>query len=170
MTSTEYQQLVDYLGRQFAAIDGRFVAIDERFDAMDQRFVAIDERFDAMDQRFVAIDRRFDAIDGRFATLDERFVAIDGRFAGLERRMDSLEERVSDGFRDILGHFDEIYRRLERFEQEYYAVTQALRRIEALLVDEVGRREMLERSLETIKRDVASLQARIEGIEARLRR
>jgi hypothetical protein len=29
-----------------------------------------------------------------------------------------------------LGHFDEVYRRLDRLDQEYVAVTQALRRLE----------------------------------------
>jgi hypothetical protein len=30
----------------------------------------------------------------------------------------------------MLGHFNEVYRRFERLEQEYQAITQALRRIE----------------------------------------
>lgn len=70
MTESEYQQLVDFLGRQFAAIDQRFTVVDRRFVAMDQRF---------------------DAIDTKLAEHDERF-------------------------REILGHFDELYRRLERLE------------------------------------------------------
>ncbi|OLE39375.1 MAG: hypothetical protein AUG00_02310 [Candidatus Rokubacteria bacterium 13_1_20CM_2_70_7] len=113
MTNAEYQQLVEFLGRQFTAIDGRFAAIDRRFD--------------------------------------------------------TLEHRVDEGFRDVLGHFDEIYRRLDRLEQEYQAIVQALRRIEAMLADERGRRELLERSVETLKQQVAGLQARIEEIEQRLR-
>ncbi len=109
MTASEYQQLVEFLGRQFTAIDRRFDSIDRRFDAVDERF------------------------------------------------------------REVLGHFDEIYRRLETLEQEYHAIVQGLRRIEALLVDEVGRREVLERSLEELKRNAALLQARIEELERRIR-
>lgn len=123
MTQSEYQELVEFLGRQFTAID-------RRFEAVGHQFVAIDRRFDAM-------DRRFDAVDEKF--------------------------------REVLGHFDEVYRRLERLEQEYYAITQGLRRIEALLSDEVGRREVLERSVEELKRQVAVLQARIYEIEQRIR-
>jgi chromosome segregation ATPase len=67
----------------------------------------------------------------------------------------------------MLGHFDEVYRRLERLEQEYQAITQALRRIEAGLADERGRREILERDLSELKQRVAALQARIEEIEQR---
>jgi len=73
--------------------------------------------------QIAVVDRRFVAIDGRFA-------AIEGRFAALDRRFASLEERVETGFRDVAGHFDETYRRLERLDQEYLAITQALRRIE----------------------------------------
>ncbi len=55
MTSEEYQQLVEFLGRQFTEVD-----------------------------------RRFDEADRRFTELRD----------------------------DMLGHFDEIYRRFERLEQE----------------------------------------------------
>jgi hypothetical protein len=61
MTSTEYQQLVEFLGRQFTEID-----------------------------------RRFDGVDLRFTELRQ----------------------------DMLGHFDAIYHRFERLEQEYHAITQ----------------------------------------------
>lgn len=131
MTKSEYQELVEFLGHQFTAIDGRFTTIDRRFDAIDQRFLAIDHRFDAIDQRFDTIDEKF---------------------------------------REVFGHFDEIYRRLDRLEQEYYAVVQALRRIEGLLTDEIGRREVLERSLQELKEQVAVLQARINELEQRIRR
>jgi chromosome segregation ATPase len=68
----------------------------------------------------------------------------------------------------MLGHFDEIYDRLERLEQEYQAITQALRRIEAGLSDERRRREIIERDLAELKRYAATLQARIEELEQRL--
>ena len=105
MTASEYQQLVEFLGRQFTAIDQRF---------------------------------------------------------------DSLQQHIDERFREGFGHFDEIYRRLESLEQEYHAVLQALRRFEGLLVDEAGRREMLERGVEELKRNVALLQARLEELERRL--
>ncbi len=53
-------------------------------------------------------------------------------------------------------------------EQEYYAILQALQRIEALLIEERGKREFLERSLQDLKQHVAALQARIEDLERRL--
>ena len=94
---------------------------------------------------------------GRQSTeIDRRFADIGGQLAELRR--------------DMLGHFDEIYRRFERLEHEYQAITHALRRIEAGLVDEGGRREILERDLGELKQRVAALQTRIEDIEQRLGR
>src|SRR3990172_5465140 len=113
MTASEYEQLVDFLGRQFTVIEGRFTAIDHRFDALQQH---IDERF-----------------------------------------------------REVFGHLDAIYRRLETLEQEYQAIVQALRRIEWLLADEMGRREVLERSVQELKQNVAFLQSRIDELERRIR-
>ena len=112
MTSAEYQQLVEFLGRSFTEID-----------------------------------RRFDAMGGEIA---------------------EVRDQVADLRREMLGHFDEIYRRFERLEQEYYAITQGLRRIEAALADEQGRREILERDLAVLKEHVTALQSRIADMERRL--
>ena len=94
--------------------------------------------------------------------LGPRFEAVDRRFEAIDRRFDELRA-------EILGHFDETYRRLERLEQEYQAITQTLRRIEARLVDEAGRREILERDLAMLRENVAVLRARIDELERRLR-
>ena len=127
MTASEYQQLVEFLGHQFSAIDGRFSAIDGQFAVVAQRFDAMDRRFDA------------------------------------------LQQHIDDRFREVFGHLDAIYRRLEALELEYQAIVQSLRRIEGLLADEMGRREVLERSVEELKQNVAFLQARIEELERRIR-
>ena len=113
--------------------------------------------------RFTEIDRRFTEVDRCFTEVDRRFTEMDGRFT-------ETNGHISELRREMLGHFDEIYRRLERLEQEYHAITQALRRIEAGLADERGRREILERDLAELKRHVAVLQSRIEEIEQRLGR
>ena len=112
-------------------------------------------------ERFETIDRRFDGIDRRFEAIDRRFDAMDHRFDAMDRRFDELRA-------EILGHFDELYRRLERLEQEYVAITQALRRIEAVLLDEGARRERLEQDLASLRENVAVLRARIDDIERRL--
>jgi chromosome segregation ATPase len=102
--------------------------------------------------------------------LGRHFVAVDRQFAEIDRRFDGVEGQITELRRDMLGHFDEVYRRLERLEQEYQAITQALRRIEAGLADERGRREILERDLAELKQRLVALQTRIEDIEQRLGR
>ena len=87
------------------------------------------------------------------------------QFAAIDRRFDSLQKHMDARFREVFGHFDTIYGRLERLEQEYVMVTQALRRIEGLLADEAGRRDVLEHSVGELKRHVATLQERSEGLE-----
>ncbi len=111
MSSAEYGQLVELLGRQFADVD-------RRFDAMDRRFT----------------------------------------------------QMLTELRHQMLGHFDAIYQRFERLEQEYQAILQALRRIESRLADEAGRREILERDVTELKHRVAALQSRIDEIEQRLGR
>ena len=90
------------------------------------------------------------------------------QFTEIARRFEQMDLRIVELRHEMLGHFDEIYRRFERLEQEYQAITQGLRRIEAGLADERGRREILERDLAEMKRQVAALQSRIEDIEQRL--
>ena len=119
-------------------------------------------------RHFTEFDQQFAAIDQRFSTIDQRFSTIDQRFAAIDHRFDTLEQRVADGFREVFGHFDAIYKRFERLEGEYYAIVEGLRRIEAILTDERARREVLERGLADLKERVALLQARIDELERRL--
>ena len=41
MTSAEYQQLIEFMGRQFAEIDRRFGRVDRRSDDLDLRFTEL---------------------------------------------------------------------------------------------------------------------------------
>jgi predicted nuclease with TOPRIM domain len=89
-------------------------------------------------------------------------VALKGRFAAFERRSE-------EHFQEILGHFDELYRRLERLEAEYFAIVQTLRRIETVSGSEQAQRAALERSVAELRRHIADLQGRLDAVEARLR-
>ena len=170
MTTGEYQQLVEFLGQRFAEIDTRFDQVDGRFAQVDARFAQMDARFEQVDDRLTQITGRLTQMDGRFVQTDGRIIQIDGRLTQIDRRLTALDERVTELRREMLGHFDEVYRRLERLEQEHQAIVQALRRIEAGLADERGRREILERDLAVLKQHVMSLELRIEEIEERLGR
>ena len=122
------------------------------------------ELVEFLTRHFTEIDQRFAAIDHRLAVIDRRFDAVDRRFDAIERRLDAHDER----FREILGHLEAIYGRLERLEQEYYAIVEGLRRIETIVADERTRRAVLERGLAELKERVALLQARIDDVERRL--
>ena len=147
MASSEHEQLIDLLTR-------RFSEMDQRFSQMDQRFAQLDQRFDRMDLRFDQVDRRFGEVAHQLGELG--------------RRIDAVDARITELRGEMLGHFDEIYRRLERLDQEYLAITQALRRIEARRTDEHEPREIIERDLAHLKQHVAALQARIAALEQRL--
>ena len=156
MTSLEYQQLVEFLGGKFAAIDRQFGEVNGRLGGVDARLGGVDAQLGGVDARLGGVDVWLGEVYGRFTEMDRRFDEVDLRLTELRQ--------------DMLGHFDAIYHRFERLEQEYYAITQALRRIEAGLADERGRREILERALAELKEHVAELQSRIQDIEQRLGR
>ncbi len=141
MTDSEYQQLVEFLGARFAEID----------------------------RRFTDIDHRFTDIGGRFTEIGDRFTEIGDRFTETDRRLDRLAVRQEEQFREILAHFDELYRRLERLESEYFAIVQTLRRIETLIGSERAQREVLGQSVDQLRRQIADLQVRLDAVEARLR-
>ena len=109
-------------------------------------------------RKFEEIDRRFDRVEAKLEVHDRRFDAVEAKLAEHDER-----------FGDILGHFDHLYRRLERLEQEYQAILEGVRRIEALLAGEKAKREDLERGVEYLKHEVAALQGRIEVLERSIR-
>ncbi|HSF05195.1 MAG TPA: hypothetical protein VLG10_05330 [Methylomirabilota bacterium] len=90
------------------------------------------------------------------------------RFGEIDRRFDEVDRQLAEVRQEMLGHFDETYRRLERLEQEYQAITQVLRRLEAAVAGEGRRREIIERDLAELKANVAALQGRIAALEQRL--
>ena len=52
------------------------------------------------------------------------------QFANADRRFNEISLGVTTLRQEVLGHFDDVYRRFERLEQEHQAISQALRRIE----------------------------------------
>jgi chromosome segregation ATPase len=112
--------------------------------------------------------RLVDFLTTQFAEVDRRFAAVGSRFDEMDRRFASMERRSEEQFREILGHFDELYRRLERLESEYFAIVQTLRRIETLVGSERAQREAIGQSVDQLRRQIADLQARLDAVEARL--
>src|SRR3990172_9628991 len=96
MTSSEYQDLVEFLGRQFTAVDERFTAVDRRFDAIDQRFIAIHRRFDAIDQRFDAIDEKFREVFGHFDEIYRRLERLEQEYYAVLQALRRIEGLLTD--------------------------------------------------------------------------
>ena len=109
-------------------------------------------------------------LGARFAEIDRRFAEVVHRFTASDLRIDALDASQEERFREILVHFDELYRRLERLEAEYFAIVLTLRRIETLAGSEQAQREALGQSVDQLRRQIADLQARLDAVEARLER
>ena len=82
MSSAEYGQLVEFLGRQFADVNRQFADVDRRLAGMDLGF-----------GQMIAELRRemlghFDAIHLRFDRLEKHHVAE------LKSRIDDIEQRL----------------------------------------------------------------------------
>jgi chromosome segregation ATPase len=66
---------------------------------------------------------------------------------------------------DILGHFDSLYKRLDRLEDEYYSILQGIKRIEETLLSGNGAQEILEKRIQEMKEQIKNLQERLSEIE-----
>ena len=112
MTSVEYQQLVDFLIRQFSEVDRRLGEVDRRFSGVDQQltglrqeilghFDEIYRRFERLDQEFQAIAQALRRIEaqladerGRREIIERDLAELKHHVAGLQTRIDELEQRL----------------------------------------------------------------------------
>jgi chromosome segregation ATPase len=69
---------------------------------------------------------------------------------------------------DILGHFDSLYKRLDRLEDEYYSIVQGIKRIEETLLSGAGGQEILEKRIQEMKEQIKNLQERLSEIERKV--
>jgi len=85
--TAEMTELVEYLDRKFAHIDGHFEQITTRlnqhhkshkilFKRLDDLILHVDTRFDAVNERFEAMEEHFDQVDARLWVLESDYKAI----------------------------------------------------------------------------------------------
>ena len=81
-----------------------------------------------------------------------------------------LHEEMAAFRRETNGHFDAIYKRLDRLESEYQALNAAVRRIEERLtaVEQKLDRMALRSELIELKTQVANLEERIAQLESEI--
>ena len=76
----------------------------------------------------------------------------------------------SERFIDVLGHFDSVYKRFDRLEDEYQTITYGLKRIEEQLDQDFKNRKDIEARFQTLKRQFKGLQLKLESIEKEIAR
>jgi archaellum component FlaC len=99
-------------------------------DLINARFDDVNARFDGIDTRLAGIDTQLVGIDTRLARHDTSISAFGHEFGRMHRRFDEAEATFAAFRSETTGHFDAIYRRFERLEQEYHALTEGMRRLE----------------------------------------
>lgn len=73
-------------------------------------------------------------------------------------------------FIDVLGHFDSVYKRFDRLEDEYHAVTHGLKRIEDQLDGDLTKRKEIEARFTELKRQFSGMRLKLEAIEKEIDR
>jgi predicted nuclease with TOPRIM domain len=81
-----------------------------------------------------------------------------------------VQSEHGERFIDVLGHFDSVYKRFDRLEDEYHAVTHGLKRIEDQLDGDLTKRKEIEERFTQLKRQFAGMQLKIEAIEKEIDR
>lgn len=119
MTSSEYSELVDFLGRRFTAIDGQFASVYGRFDAIDRRFDAleqrIEERFREVFGHLDAIYRRLEALELEYQAIVQSLRRIEGLLADEMGRREAVERSVQELKQNVAflqARIEELERRL----------------------------------------------------------
>ena len=117
MSPTEYQQLVEFLGHQFAQVDRRFTEVDRRFTEVDRRLTEMDQRFTG----------RFDEINGHFDEIYRRLERLEQEYQAITQALRRIEAGMADerGRREILErdlaelkrHVAVLQARIEEIEQ-----------------------------------------------------
>jgi predicted nuclease with TOPRIM domain len=86
----------------------------------------------------------------------------------LQPELEAIKKSLTshdEGLLQMLGHFDVLFKRLDRLEDEYQAIAHGLARIETSLQAGAGQRDDLARRLAVMKEQFGTLQTRLEEIE-----
>ena|SRR5712691_11637219 len=114
MTSVEYQQLVEFLGRQFTEVDRRFSDVNHRFDEIDLRFTDLRQEmlghFDEIYRRFERLEQEYHAITQALRRIEAGLADESGRREILARDLAELKQHVAA----LQSRIEEIEQRLGR--------------------------------------------------------
>ena len=110
MSPTEYQELVEFLGHQFAQVDRRFAEVDRRLTAMDRRFTG---RFDEINGHFDEIYRRLERLEQEYQAITQALRRIEAGMADERGRREILERDLAE----LKRHVAVLQSRIEEIEQ-----------------------------------------------------
>lgn len=105
MASSEYGQLVEFLGRQFTAIDRRFDAIERQaaetrqemlrhFDELYRRLERLEQEYQAITQALRRIEAGLAGERGRREILERDLAELKEQVAALQLRIGEIEQRL----------------------------------------------------------------------------
>jgi len=81
----------------------------------------------------------------------------------MEIKKEQIENRGK--LADVIGHFDSVYQRFDRLEDEYHTITYGLKRIEDQLEGDERDRETIEKRFQELKRQFEGMQLKLAAIE-----
>ena len=110
MSPSEYQELVEFLGRQFSEVDRRLTEMDRRFTG---RFDAIDGRFDEVAGHFDEIYRRLERLEQEYHAITQALRRIEAGMADERGRREILERDLAE----LKRHVAILQSRIEEIEQ-----------------------------------------------------
>jgi chromosome segregation ATPase len=169
----------DRVDRRFERVDQQFTRVEKRFEEVDKRFDQVHGRFDDVDHRFEGVEKRLDHFDARFDGSDGRMDSIESRLDALQqglasylrdftrfrlqvdRRFTALDEQLAGQRRDMYGHFDTLYHRMNDVQDEYKMIKESLKRLQ-------GSSDSHNDSIEEFTGELAKLRAGYERINDRL--
>ena len=111
MTTDQYSELIDFLGKRFTHMDRRFDGLEVRMDRFEERMDRLEERMDRLEERMERLELRLtrSEIQGeenrdRIRILAEAMTgfqeAMNRRFQEMDRKIDDLRDLM------VLGHQD----------------------------------------------------------------
>ena len=106
MTTDEYRELVDFLGRKFDRID-------ERFEQVDQRFEQVDRRFENVEGEIRGVRVLVEENASNIRKVAEGVQVANDR---LERSQGEVREEFAGVRREMKWGFDGIHARVDRLE------------------------------------------------------
>lgn len=100
MTKSEYQELIEFLGKRFEAMDRRFDGIEAKLEEHDRRFDAVEAKLEEHDRAASTVEARLEEVgdfDRKLETLREQ---MDARFAEMMDLMKTsygeIDRRITD--------------------------------------------------------------------------